>query len=127
MMGTTGNLSHTTTFQQMTNPIHGTPNATLSLLTFADDGATSGEDIYFNGVDIGGPIDANLPGGGSASIFNFNVTSFTGSANSATLTSTGDIFGWHVAVLQTPVPEPSGIALAALALLALAGFVRRRR
>jgi MYXO-CTERM domain-containing protein len=29
--------------------------------------------------------------------------------------------------LQTPVPEPSGIALAALALLALAGFVRRCR
>jgi hypothetical protein len=126
LMGTGGlPNAQSTTFQQMTDPIHANANSSLSLLTFADDSFTSGEKIKFNGSVIGGPIDGNLSGGGSASIFNFTVSSLTGSANTATLTSTGDIFGWHVAVLQTPVPEPSGFLLAAVGLLAVPYFARR--
>jgi hypothetical protein len=126
MMGTSGQPNmQSTTFQQMTDTIYAGANSKLSLLTFADDPATSGEVIQFNGSNIGGPIDANLSGGGSASIFNFTVTSTAGSTNTATLTSTGDIFGWHVAVLQTPVPEPSGVALI-LTGLATAALIGRR-
>lgn len=134
MMGTGGMPnSQTTTFQQMSNTIHASASSTLSLLTFADDPFNTNEQILFNGSVIGGPIDANLSGGGSASIFNFTVSSVSGSANTATLTSTGDIFGWHVAVLQTPmpqrspVPEPSSFMLGAAALLGLAYFSRRLR
>jgi hypothetical protein len=128
MMGTGGMPnSQTTTFQQMSDTIHASANSSLSLLTFADDPFTTGEQIKFNGSVIGGPIDANLPGTGSASIFNFTVTSLAGSSNTANLTSTGDVFGWHVAVLQTPVPEPSGFLLATAGLLGLAYFGRRFR
>ena len=111
LMGTGGNPNtQTTSFPQLTDTISPGPNSTFSLLTFADDPFNTNEQIKFNGSVIGGPIDSNLPGGGSASIFNFTVTSVAGSGNSATLTSTGDIFGWHVAVLQTPfavIPEPA--------------------
>lgn len=128
MMGTGGMPnSQSTTFSQLSDTIYASSKSSLSLLTFADDAFTSGEQIKLNGVKIGGPIDANLPGGGSASIFNFNVTSLGGSSNTATLTSTGDIFGWHVAVLQTPVPEPSALALVASGLAGLSWFRRRCR
>lgn len=121
--------SQSTTFQQMGTTIYAGANSRLSLLTFADDSFNTGEQILFNNAVIGGPIDANLPGGGSASIFNFTVTSTAGSTNTVKLTSTGDIFGWHVAVLQTPVsstPEPSVLSLAAAGLAGFA-FLRRRR
>jgi hypothetical protein len=53
------------------------------------------------------------------------VTSTAGSTNTVGVTSTGDIFGWHVAVLQTPVPEPAASALVLLGLLG--GIVRAQR
>jgi hypothetical protein len=127
MMGPFGNPnSQSTTFPQITDTIYAGTNSSLSLLTFADDPFTTGEVIKFNGATIGGPIDANLPGGGSASIFNFSVTSTAGSTNTVDMTSTGDVFGWHVAVLQTPVPEPAGVVLAGLALTGLLACRRRR-
>jgi len=122
LMGTNGQSnSNTTTFTQQTDTIHASANSQLSILTFADDFQSgTSELIKFNGQTVGGPIDANLPGGGSASIFNIPVTSLAGSVNTATVTSTGDIFGWHLAVLQTTaVPEPSTFLLAALGLTGL--------
>jgi hypothetical protein len=128
MMGT--NLqpsSASTTFNETSATIPaGTGN--LSILTFADDPATSGETIDFNAnTNIGGPLDANLPGGGSASVLNFTgLTTLGGGNDTVTLNSTGDIFGWHVAVLQSQVPEPSAFLLATLALVGLLGDGRRR-
>jgi hypothetical protein len=129
MMGPGGQPnSNTTTFQQQTDTIHGSAGSQLSILTFADDFPSgTNEKIVFNGSTVGGPIDANLPGGGSASIFNLSVTSTSGSTNAASVTSTGDIFGWHVAVLQTPVPEPASCSLALVSLLALLVVGRLRR
>ena len=119
--------SNATTFQQQGETIHASSSAQLSILTFADDPATSGEQILFNGAVVGGPLDANLPGGGSASVHNIAVTSTAGSTNTVGVTSTGDIFGWHVAVLQTPVPEPGAALTLGMGLLAAAARARRQR
>jgi hypothetical protein len=98
----------------------------LSLLTLADDTSVSGEQIAFNGNVIGGPIDANL--GASSSVFNFNVTTIGGGNDTVGMTSQGDIFGWHVAVLLSPVPDPAGGAgMFALGLLLLCPTTRARR
>lgn len=107
--------SASTTFAENPTTIPaGTGN--LSILTFADDPATSGETVVFNGTNIGGPLDANLPGGGSASVLNFsNVTTLGGGNDQVSVTSTGDIFGWHVAVLQSQVPEPTSALLMVVA------------
>ncbi len=114
-MGANGQPSNaSTTFAEISSTI---PAGTgrLSILTFADDPATSGETVVFNGTNIGGPLDANLPGGGSASVLNFNnVTTLGGGNDQVKVTTNGDIFGWHVAVLQSQVPEPTSALLFSL-------------
>jgi len=84
----------------------------LFLATGADDSSSSGEQILLNGNVIGGPIDANL--GSYASLFNIGVTTLSG-ANTVTLTTNGDWYGWDLAVLATTTssatPEPGTIML----------------
>jgi hypothetical protein len=98
----------------------------MSILTFADDPANSGETILFNGNNVGGPLNSNLPGGGSGSVLNFsNLATLGGGNDQVSVTSTGDIFSWHVAVLQSRVPEPNSALL--LALLGVNVLLKRRR
>ena len=125
-----GNTSASTTFSESSATIPAGIGS-LSILTFADDAQTSGETVQFNGITIGGPLDANLPGGGSASVLNFSkVTTLGGGLDQTTVSTTGDIFGWHVAVLQsqssTVVPEPSSFAIFATMTLFLV-VPRRKR
>lgn len=86
---------------------------TLWLFTQADDSSGSGETIEFNGSTVGGPIDSNL--GPYASLFAIPVL-VTG-ADTATINSFSDWFGWHLAVLHSsgdieqPIPEPGTFAL----------------
>jgi hypothetical protein len=96
----------------------------LWLFTQADDGLT-GELIKLNGGVIGGPIDANL--GSYASLFNIPVAVLPG-VNTVELTTAGDYYGWHLAVLETAptnVPEPLTLLLTGAGLSAVA--LRRRR
>jgi hypothetical protein len=108
--------SRSTTFEGSAGP------SLLQFFTNVDDTFTSNEDILFNGVRIGGPIDANL--GHYASLFQIPVTAIDGT-NTATLFSPFDMFSWEVALLTTPaaapndppgappaVPAPSTLALA---------------
>jgi hypothetical protein len=100
---------------------------TLFLSTGADDANSSGEQIILNGNVIGGPIDANL--GNYASLFNIGVTTLSG-ANTVTLTTNGDWYGWDLAVLSTTTssttPEPGTLVLFGSGILGLAGVVRRK-
>ncbi|MGJ5816976.1 PEP-CTERM sorting domain-containing protein [Paludibaculum fermentans] len=100
---------------------------TLWLLTSADDPQSSGEGIYFNAAQVGGPIDGNL--GLVSSLFRLPVQVQAGD-NRMSLTSGGDWFGWSLAILDAPgastaVPEPASFGLALSGLVAL--FVYRRR
>lgn len=101
----------------------GAGSGTLSVLTFGDDSFNSGETIDFNGTTIATNIDGNLGNGGGASIFNLSVTTVGGGQDQATITTQGDLFGWHLAVLQSPVPTPGSVSLAAISGL----FACRRR
>lgn len=94
----------------------------LSLFTQADNASgETGETIDFNGSTVGGPIDGNI--GDFASLFNINVNTIAGD-NTATIHTGADHFGWQVAMLSSPVPEPGTMAAIGVGLAALA---RRRR
>jgi len=69
----------------------------LIIYTEADNAmGQTGETIAFNAVNVGGPIDANL--GPYASLFALPVTTVSGT-NTASITTTSDWFGWHIAIL----------------------------
>ena len=77
---------------------------TLTIVTQADNSGTSGESIVFNGATILGPGDifnANL--GDFASLFQLPVTVAAGT-NTASITTFGDLFGWHLAILVASSP-----------------------
>ncbi len=99
----------------------------LFIATGADDASNSGEQIILNGNVIGGPIDANL--GNYASLFNIGVNTL-GGANTVTLTTTGDWYGWDLAVLSTTsgtsTPEPGTIMLMMSGAGLLASRLRKR-
>lgn len=102
----------------------------LWLLTNADDSESSGEGIYFNAAQVGGPIDGNL--GTFSSLFRIPVDVQAG-LNRMSLTSEGDWYGWTLAILDAPgytdqvlTPEPASIGLALFGLGALALYRRRR-
>jgi hypothetical protein len=131
--GVAGNTNRTTTFAELTPNAIGSGTGALSLFTLGDDPFTSGEQIKLNNQVLATNIDSNLGGGGgSASLYNFDalnasaITTVGGGGNTVELTSTGDVYSWSVAVLQSPVPEPSTIMLAILGLLGLLGYGRRR-
>jgi hypothetical protein len=69
----------------------------LIIYTEADNAmGETGETIAFNAVNVGGPIDANL--GPYASLFALPVTTVS-DTNTASITTTSDWFGWHLAIL----------------------------
>lgn len=112
---------------QLNSPYGG--DGTLWLLTNADDPQTTGEGIYFNAGQVGGPIDGNL--GPYSSLFRLPVQVQAGE-NRMSLTSDGDWFGWSLAILDAPgatavpTPEPATISLALTGLVALALYRRRQ-
>jgi hypothetical protein len=84
--------TESTTFSTLGGP------SNLWLFFQADDGSGTGEQILFNNVVVGGPIDGNL--GTAASLFNIPVTA-VGGLNTVDVVSPNDYFGWHVAVLHS--------------------------
>lgn len=101
---------------------------TLWVATGADDTSNTGEQVLFNGNVVGGPIDANL--GNYASLLQMGVTTQAG-ANITMLTTTGDWYGWDLAVLTstgggTATPEPASLMLTASGLGLLFTRLRKR-
>ncbi|GMV27675.1 MAG: hypothetical protein AMXMBFR58_37060 [Phycisphaerae bacterium] len=95
--------------------------AYFQIVTQADDTATSGEKIFYNGFQVGGPIDQNL--GPNASMISSPVVN-NGVSETISIDTFGDWFGLHVALVTTTIPAPGSLALVGLAGLAAA---RRRR
>lgn len=93
--------------------------AFFQLVTQADDTSTSGEEIFYNGSLIGGPIDSNL--GPFASLITSPVVN-NGISETIQIDTYGDWFAMHVALITTTIPAPG-----ALALLALGGMLAARR
>ncbi|MBL8964490.1 MAG: hypothetical protein KF787_04180 [Phycisphaeraceae bacterium] len=95
--------------------------AYFQIVTQADDTNTTGEKIWYNGVQVGGPIDNNL--GPYASMISSPVVN-NGVSETIAIETFGDWFGLHVALVTTTIPAPGSLALVGLAGLAAA---RRRR
>jgi len=102
-------------------------SGTLSIYTQGDDASATGETVDFNGNIVATGLDANL--GATASLLNLNVNVLNGT-NSVTISTSVptqvipvDVFGWHLAMLQSPVPEPASLTVLGLGGLAL---IRRK-
>lgn len=111
--GTSTVLTSTTTYSDLV-PGPGT----LTIVTQADNDGGMSESIGFNTDTILGPGDifnANL--GAYASLFQLPVTVLAGT-NTARLSTADDLFGWHLAILESPgnrapVANPNGPYLGA--------------
>jgi hypothetical protein len=78
---------------------------TLTIVTQADDAFGTGESLQFNGSTLLGPGDVfNSNLGAVASRHDVAVAVQAG-ANTATVTTGGDHFGWHLAILTGPGPQ----------------------
>lgn len=95
--------------------------AYFQMVTQADDTSTTGEEIFYNGIKVAGPIDGNL--GQWASRIQAPVVN-NGVAEQIAINTYGDWFGMHVAMVTTTLPTPG--SLAAFGLLGLAAARRRR-
>jgi hypothetical protein len=95
--------------------------AYFQMVTQADDTATSGEEIFYNGTKVAGPLDGNL--GRWASRIQAPVVN-NGVAENIAINTYGDWFGMHVAMVTTTLPTPG--SLAAFGVLGLAAARRRR-
>jgi hypothetical protein len=111
-----------TTFQEILPNSIGAGQGFLSLFTLSDDSFNSGESASFNGQSLllgPGDFDANLGVGASHMVF--PVTTTAGGTNSVSVTTNTDLFNWHLAILESPIPSP-GVAW----VLALGLGARRR-
>lgn len=95
--------------------------AYFQMVTQADDTSTTGEQIFYNGNLVGGPIDQNL--GPNASMISSPVVN-NGVSETISINTYGDWFGMHVALVTTTIPAPGSMGLMSVA--ALAAFRRRR-
>ena len=95
--------------------------AYFQMVTQADDTSTTGEEIFYNGIKVAGPLDNNL--GQFASRISAPVVN-NGTAEQIAINTYGDWFGMHVAMVTTTLPTPG--SLAAFGLLGLAAARRRR-
>ncbi len=124
-----GHTSQTVSFPDQPGTPIGAGSGTLAILTLGDDAMdpppNANETLDFNGSTVHTILDGNLdPISNTSSIVSVPVTTLAGNnANSATVHAGTDIFGWHVAVLQSPVPEPGALGL----LVVGASAVGRRR
>jgi hypothetical protein len=123
-----GFTSASVSFSESGGSTIGVGSGQLSVMTFADDAfdppMSPNELVQFNGTTVHTGLDGNL--NPNASIVTTGVSTLAGNnANSATVTAGGDIFSWHVAVLQSPVPEPGSVLL--LVLSAGVCVIRRHR
>ncbi|MCC6969638.1 MAG: hypothetical protein IT434_05395 [Phycisphaerales bacterium] len=93
--------------------------AYFQMVTQADDTNTTGEEIFYNGIKVAGPLDNNL--GQFASRIQSPVVN-NGVAENIHVDTYGDWFGMHVAMVTTTLPTPG-----AAALLGVAGLMASRR
>ena len=93
--------------------------AYFQIVTEADDTNTSGEKIFYNGSQVGGPIDANL--GPFASMISSPVFN-NGVSETISIDTFGDWFGLHVGLVSTTIPAPGSLVV-----IGLAGFAATRR
>lgn len=93
--------------------------AYFQMVTEADDASTTGEEIFYNGTKVAGPLDANL--GPNASRISAPVVN-NGVAENIAINTYGDWFGMHVALVTTTLPTPG-----AAALFGVAGLMASRR
>lgn len=93
--------------------------AYFQIVTQADDTGTSGEQIFYNGNLVGGPIDNNL--GPNASMISSPVVN-NGVLETISIDTFGDWFGLHVALVTTTIPAPGSLAL-----IGLGGLMATRR
>jgi hypothetical protein len=74
---------------------------TLWVFTVADDSASSGEVVSYNGAAVGGPLDENL--GLGASVLQMGTTSIPGT-DLVSITTGLDHFGWLLAATRVSAP-----------------------
>ncbi|MEK6643453.1 MAG: hypothetical protein AABZ08_06045 [Planctomycetota bacterium] len=111
-----------TTFNEIIPNSIGAGQGALMLFTLADDAFNTGEQLAFNGQSVIAPgaFDGNL--GVNASLVVQPVTVQAG-ANSTDITTNGDYFAWNMAILNSPVPEPSTLTTLLLGIV----LMRRSR
>jgi hypothetical protein len=121
-----GNESNSTTFN-----VAAAGTGTITNFTGADNSlGETDEVISFNGVAVGGPLDANI---GSYASLDVDVVSAVAGINTASIMSPTDRFGWSLSVLEIQqdvvIPEPGTLAIWSLLGLTGAGVAgwRRRR
>ena len=115
-----------TTFGEIVPNSIGAGASLLTLFTLADDAFSSGETAAFNGQNLMlGPQDFDGNLGTNASLINIPVTTTVGGGNNVSITTNGDLFNWHLAILDSPVPSPGTVTVALIG--CAMGAARRRR
>lgn len=92
----------------------GSGTSAIDTVTYLDDNFgtlpvnPSGEQVRFNGVSIGGPLDGNLALNGSLN--NWTGATIAG-LDSMSITTNDDEFGWVLTTILTPIPLPGALWL----------------
>jgi hypothetical protein len=106
-IGSYNNPTSTTSTTTYSDLVEGP--GTLTIVTQADDFTGIVESLDFNGATILGPgniFNSNL--GSAASLFQLPVSIMAGT-NTASISTDGvDVFGWHLAILESPELPPEG-------------------
>jgi len=95
-VGETGAETESATFTGL-----GEGGTTVWTFTTWDDHVNTGEAVTYNGIPIGGPIDANL--GVMASLLRMNTTSVNGT-NTLSISTNLDTMGWLLAATAVTAP-----------------------